>query len=333
MAGIRRRTCALGPAPDALHAPCGPGRAPSGDRSGHGQPDPRRGPPGGRDRVRRAAGRLPDHGHAAADVCHACLAPLAEAAALYRDHFLAGFTLRDSAEFDDWQFTQAETLRGELGEALEKLAGGQSARGDFAGAVVSARRWLASDPLREEAHRQVMRLYAWADQRNAALRQYRECVRILEQELGVAPLAETTELYEAVKGNRLSPPADLAAPEKPDRSKPDPDTDLAGDQKPARVLPLVGRGAEVTTLIRAYERHGAGGYFVGLEGGGGHRQDAAGGGIFGPGSGARRNDHHGALLRRRSQRGLRPRGRWPAGCAGSARVRRPAGCTPRSLAG
>ena len=71
-------------------------------------------------RARLAACRT--HGHPAADVCHACLAPLAEAAALYRDDLLAGFTLRDSAEFDDWQFMQAETLRGELGEALEKLA-------------------------------------------------------------------------------------------------------------------------------------------------------------------------------------------------------------------
>ena len=215
-------------------------------------------------RARLAACRT--HGHAAADVCHACLAPLAEAAALYRDDFLAGFTLRDSAEFDDWQFSQAEMLRRELAETLEKLARGLSARRDFAGALVSAQRWLALDPLREEAHRQVMRLYAWADQRNAALRQYRECVRILEQELGVAPLAETTELYEAVKGNRLSPPADLTDPEAADRSQSGTDTDLAGDPKPARLLPLVGRGAELLTLIRAYERHGAGGYFVALEG-------------------------------------------------------------------
>jgi DNA-binding SARP family transcriptional activator len=206
------------------------------------------------------------HGHPAADVCHACLAPLAEAAALFGDDFLAGFTLRDSAEFDDWQFMQAETLRGELVEALEKLARGQSARGDFAGALVSARRWLGLDPLREEAHRQVMRLYAWADQRNAALHQYRECIRILEQELGVAPLAETTELYEAIKGNRLSPPTDLIDPEESVRSQPGPDTDLIGPQKPVRLLPLVGRGAELLTLIRAYERHGADGYFIALEG-------------------------------------------------------------------
>ena len=44
---------------------------------------------------------------------------LAEAAALYGDDFLAGFTLRDSANFDDWQFSQAEALRGALAEALE----------------------------------------------------------------------------------------------------------------------------------------------------------------------------------------------------------------------
>ena len=58
------------------------------------------------------------HGHAPADVCPACLTPLAEAAALYRDDFLAGFTLRDSADFDDWQRLQAENLRGELAAAL-----------------------------------------------------------------------------------------------------------------------------------------------------------------------------------------------------------------------
>ncbi len=43
------------------------------------------------------------HGHPAADVCPLCLSPLAEAAELYEDDFMAGFTLRDSVNFDDWQ--------------------------------------------------------------------------------------------------------------------------------------------------------------------------------------------------------------------------------------
>lgn len=209
------------------------------------------------------------HGHSPVDVCPACLAPLAEAVALYRDDFLAGFTLRDTAEFDDWQFAQAEVLRGELAGALEKLARGHITQGDFASALAAARRWLALDPLREEAHRQVMRLYAWADQRTTALHQYRECVRILEQELGVAPLDETTELYEAIKGNRL-PPADLTGLARPVRSQTPAAADLTGFEVPVRMqprsLPLVGRATEWGALRRAYERYAATGFFVALEG-------------------------------------------------------------------
>lgn len=215
-------------------------------------------------RARLAACRT--HGHPPAEVCPACLPHLAEAAALYRGDFLAGFTLRDSAEFDDWQFAQAESLRGELAGALEKLAAGRAAQGDYAAALDAARRWLALDPLREEAHRQVMRLYAWSDQRNAALRQYRECVRILEEELGVTPLAETTELYEAIKGHRLPAPATsaLSGSRKPERAQRTADTPPV--REPAGTLPLVGRGAELSALIRAYDRHATAGYFAAIEG-------------------------------------------------------------------
>ena len=40
----------------------------------------------------------------------------------------------------------------------------------------------------------------------AALQQYRECVRILDRELGVAPLAETTAVAEAIRSGGLAPP-------------------------------------------------------------------------------------------------------------------------------
>src|SRR5438094_6466964 len=51
-----------------------------------------------------------------------------------------------------------------------------------------------------------MRLYALAGQPAAALRQYQECVRLLEAELGAAPERKTTALYEAIKARRLAPP-------------------------------------------------------------------------------------------------------------------------------
>src|SRR5207248_2977441 len=73
-------------------------------------------------------------------------------------------------------------------------------------AIPYARRWLALDRLHEPAHRQLMQLYTWVGQRAAALHQYRECVQVLEQELGVAPLEATTQLYQAIKENQTPPP-------------------------------------------------------------------------------------------------------------------------------
>ena len=145
------------------------------------------------------------HGHPVSDVCPDCLRPLAEAAALYRGDFLAGLTLHDSPDFDDWQLFEAETLRRELGGALERLVRGASAHQEFEAAAGYARRWLALDPLHEPAHCALMSSYAWAGQRSAALRQYGECARLMERELGAPPQAATTQLYEAIRMNALLP--------------------------------------------------------------------------------------------------------------------------------
>jgi oligopeptide transport system substrate-binding protein len=148
-----------------------------------------------------------EHGHAEGEVCPECLTVLVEAVELYRGDFLAGFSLRDSPDFDEWQFFQTESLRQELASAVERLVRGHTALGEYEAAVPHARRWLALDPLHEPAHRCLMQLYAWSDQRAAALRQYGECERVLEEELGVAPEEETTLLFKAIKARR-----DLPAP-------------------------------------------------------------------------------------------------------------------------
>jgi DNA-binding SARP family transcriptional activator len=61
------------------------------------------------------------HGHLASEVCPTCLTPLTDAVELYRGDLLSGFTLKDSFNFDDWQFFQADALRRELVDALERL--------------------------------------------------------------------------------------------------------------------------------------------------------------------------------------------------------------------
>jgi predicted ATPase/DNA-binding SARP family transcriptional activator/class 3 adenylate cyclase len=152
------------------------------------------------------------HGHPPSDVCSACLAPLTAAAALYRGDFLSGFGLRDSFNFDDWQFFQTEGLRRELGETLERLVRCHSAEGDLEAAIRYARQWLDLDRLNEAAHGQLMLLYTRAGRRSAALRQYQECVRILESNLGVSPQESTADLYRAIVDGHISAPPAVPTP-------------------------------------------------------------------------------------------------------------------------
>jgi DNA-binding SARP family transcriptional activator/predicted ATPase len=145
------------------------------------------------------------HGHPAAQVCPACVSSLTEAVGLVRGEFLSGFSLKDSFNFDDWQLFQAEQRRRELAGALEKLVEWHSRGREFEPAAGYARRRLALDPLDEGAHRQLMRLYTWSGRRTAALRQYEECVAVLEEQLGVPPQEETVELYQAIQAGQAPP--------------------------------------------------------------------------------------------------------------------------------
>lgn len=146
------------------------------------------------------------HDHPRNSICPDCLPLLTEAADLYSNDFLAGFTLSDSAEFDEWQFFQSESLRQELAGLLERLVIGLSSQGSYETATPYARRWVALDPLHEPAQQNLIRLYDQAGQPTAGLRQYEEYVRLLDEELGLPPEEETTTLYEAIKAKRALAP-------------------------------------------------------------------------------------------------------------------------------
>ena len=179
-------------------------------------------------------------------------AVLEQAVALHRGPFMAGFGLRDSVAFDDWQSFRAATLARELATVLDRTADGLAARGAVPRALESARRRLALDPLHEPAHRRLMQLYAAAGERNAALEQYRECVRVLHRELGVAPLEATTALYRAIREGSDGAASTVepvgAAPAEP------------------RGHPMVGRAREWRALLEAYASVSTDGRLVVIEG-------------------------------------------------------------------
>jgi len=209
--------------------------------------------------ARAPAGQPPER-------CGSIIEPLAAAVALYHNDFMAGFSLRDSPAFDDWQDFQAESLRRDLATALERLVECHTLLGAFASAIGYARRWLTLDPLHESAHRQLMRLFAWSGQRSAAIHQYRECVRVLDQELGVPPLEETTQLYQAIKENQAPPPPLQIADFRLQIGQPA--TAPSNVQSTIYNLqsPLVGREAESLALRNAYASIGPNGRLIVIEG-------------------------------------------------------------------
>src|SRR5437588_3660716 len=171
-------------------------------------------------------------------------ASLERAVALYRSDFLAGFTLRDCPDFEEWQASVSEELRQALARGLQRLVAACIEDGALERAAGHARRWLELDPLHEPAHQAMIRLHGWAGQRSAAMRQYRSLARVLDQELAVRPLPETTRLYDDVRAGRLGPPPVPASPPAPAAS-PVPAPAAAGTPG---AWPLVGRAAELAAL-------------------------------------------------------------------------------------
>lgn len=183
----------------------------------------------------------------------ACRTRLNEAADLYTDDFLAGFTLPDSPDFDEWQFFTTESLRQSFARVLEQLVHTHQERGEYEPAIDYARRRVALDPLHEMAHCQLMKLYAWSGQHAAAIRQYQECVRLMEEELGVPPSEETAELYDAIRSRRLDQPALPAATRAlsvADDVSDSPAPIQPAHNLPPQLTPFVGRDVELTTLDR-----------------------------------------------------------------------------------
>ncbi len=177
------------------------------------------------------------HDHVPGDVCPRCIAPLAQAAALYRGDFLGSFSVRDAPEFEDWARTVTESMRIKAGEVFSRLAMAYAASGDYSSAIETATRWISLDDLHEPAHRQLMLLHAWAGDRPGAIAAYNECVAVLDRELGVPPLEETTELFEAILDEDLPPaPAQRRAVRPVQPASPDPKGDIIGRQQEIEVV-------------------------------------------------------------------------------------------------
>jgi hypothetical protein len=111
------------------------------------------------------------------------------------------------APFDGWLRGERERLRASIVAALTRLLALDSAAERHADAIRACSRLLELDPLREEAHRSLMRLLATQGQRSAALQHYRAYAAQLRSQLCTEPDPLTQRLcaqLESVASTRES---------------------------------------------------------------------------------------------------------------------------------
>jgi DNA-binding SARP family transcriptional activator len=112
---------------------------------------------------------------------------LASALQLYRGDLLEGV-------YEDWAIRAREYQRMLYLSGLNCLVRYHTQRADYDQALEYAQQILRADPLREEIHREVMRLHALQGNRTEAVRQYKACQDLLKKELGIEPMPETANL-------------------------------------------------------------------------------------------------------------------------------------------
>lgn len=142
---------------------------------------------------------------------------LSRAVELYNGELLPGF-------YEEWVLGERRRLADAYLVAVQELVTLLEQAGDIGTAIDYAHLAVRTDPLQEDSHCALMRLYACAGQPSAAHSHYRELERLLDEQLGVAPAPKTRELLAALSQDSVSAPRHrrLAGVPAPDPPVPEP---------------------------------------------------------------------------------------------------------------
>lgn len=133
------------------------------------------------------------------------VAAMEQAAGLYQDDLLSGLVVQDSEPFDHWLRERREELRLKLLHIVTQLVDEYEQRQTWDAAIAQIRRVLTIEPWHEEMHQKLMLLLARRGQYSAAIAQYQTCRQILQSELGVEPMPETTAVFHRINALRKRP--------------------------------------------------------------------------------------------------------------------------------
>lgn len=152
---------------------------------------------------------------------------LEQTAALYRGDLLPGY-------YDEWVLQERERLMVMRFAVLHTLCTALGQQGSYGAALEYARCLVQANPLDEEAHIDLIRLYAAAGQLSAARRHYQDFERILRIELATRPAATLQAILEE---SHYLPQATLPDRESDAEALPEPTVVAASLSPPELSLP------------------------------------------------------------------------------------------------
>jgi DNA-binding SARP family transcriptional activator/predicted ATPase/tetratricopeptide (TPR) repeat protein len=174
------------------------------------------------------------HSHHVLESCPPCQERLQAAAEFYRGEFLQGFSLRDSAVFEEWILVKREAYRQQARRLFASQLDYHERQDHKQEALSAALRLSDLDPYDESACQAVMRLLAASGRCPEALALYERFANRLQADLDLQPEAQTRFLYDRLRLQKESEP-----------SPPARYTNL-----PASLSPLIGRETELAEVQR-----------------------------------------------------------------------------------
>ena len=121
---------------------------------------------------------------------------LREGIKLYSADILTDFS-------DEWALREREKYRRHYLNALGRLMYLSAIRQEWDDGIRYAQAILDNDALREDVHRDLMRMFVQGGQRAMALRQFEICRSALKRELAIQPMNETMKLYQSIAGQAV----------------------------------------------------------------------------------------------------------------------------------
>ncbi len=167
---------------------------------------------------------------------------LATAVDLYKDHLLADVAIREEA-WSDWVAGERQRLEGLALDAMVRFGEIELAAGRADRALETARRALAINDLREDAHRLIVQALGATGRKAEALKHYQGLVALLQRELKTEPDVATKSIVAELRSAR-SPSNSSSAKELANSVFPQPD-------RPAIAAPPDNISRDVEEVVNA----------------------------------------------------------------------------------